>query len=146
MSTDHDQAPLVGTWKLISAEFRDESGRITHPWGEDPVGVVTYGADGYMSVQLMRSDRPQFVHNDPAEGTPEETLMAFAGIMTYFGPYTVDGTTVTHHIEGCSFPNWEGTDLARHYTVEADVLTLTTAPMRVAGSEVTGVLSWQLMQ
>lgn len=137
---------LVGTWELVSAEFRDEAGELSYPWGADPIGVVTYSATGHMSVQLMRSDRPRFAANDPTAGSPEEILAAFAGIITYFGSYEVEGPTVTHELEGCSFPNWEGTELSRTYAVEGDTLTLTTAPMRVGGADVVGVLAWQRVE
>ena len=52
--TEH---PLVGTWRLVSYEERDEDGGITHPLGRDPVGFLTYTADGYMAGQLGRADR-----------------------------------------------------------------------------------------
>ena len=96
-----------------------------------------------MSVQLMRSDRSHFATNDPAAGSVKEISSAFGGLMTYYGSYAIAGTTVTHTIEGCSFPNWEGTELTREFAVDGDVLTLTTAPMRVAGEEVTGILAWK---
>jgi hypothetical protein len=49
--------PLVGTWRLVSFEVRDEDGRITHPLGEDAVGFITYAPDGHMAVQFGRADR-----------------------------------------------------------------------------------------
>lgn len=131
----------------MSAAFTGSDGSISYPWGESPIGIVTYGQSGHMSVQLMRVDRPRFATDDPTTGTPEETRAAFGGIMTYFGSYRLDegAHQVIHCLEGCSFPNWEGTELSRHYAVEDDLLTLTTAPMRVGGADVTGVLVWRRM-
>jgi Lipocalin-like domain len=42
--------PLVGTWRLISFDVQDEDGNITHPFGRDAVGFITYTADGHMAV------------------------------------------------------------------------------------------------
>ncbi len=57
----------------------------------------------------------------------------------YFGTYTVDEATktLTYHVEGATFPRWDGTD--RKETVEsisATDLDLMTAPVqdRVLGS------------
>ncbi len=138
-------SPLVGTWKLESSEFTGSDGSLSLPFGESPTGVVHYDSNGYMSVQLMRGDRTRFDKDDLKLGTAGEVRAAFEGIITYFGTYSVDETAsrVTHHLEGCSFPNWEGTELARSYTIEGDLLTLTTDPMHVAGIDVTGVLTWR---
>jgi Lipocalin-like domain len=44
----------------------------------------------------------------------------------YFGKYTVDeaAKTLTFHIEGCSFPNWTGTDQKRSFTLGEDELAV----------------------
>lgn len=49
--------PLVGTWRLVSFEIRDEDGRVTHPLGRDAVGFITYTPDRHMSVQFGQADR-----------------------------------------------------------------------------------------
>ncbi len=136
---------LVGTWRLESAEFTGSDGSISYPYGESPVGIVTYDAGGHMSVQLMREERAHFDSNDPTMGNADEIRAAFEGIITYFGAYLVDEGLhrVTHRLEGCSFPNWEGTELSRHYAIEGDLLTLTTDPMQVGGTGITGVLVWR---
>ncbi len=140
-----DGSPLVGTWKLDSSVFTGSDGSISLPWGESPIGVVHYDANGHMSVQLMRGDRPRFDTDDLKMGSGDEVRAAFEGIVTYFGSYSVDeaASRVTHILEGCSFPNWEGTELARHYAIDGDLLTLTTDPMHVGGIDVTGVLTWR---
>jgi len=93
----------------------------------------------------MRRNRTRFASDDLMTGSDEETRSALTGIITYFGPYFVEeeSARVTHRLEGCSFPNWEGTELERNYVIEGDVLTLTTDPMHVGGSDLTGVLTWR---
>ena len=136
---------LVGTWKLESSMFTGSDGSVTYPFGESPIGVVHYDSSGNMSVHLMRSDRARFGEDDYKLGDDAEIRAAFEGMITYFGPYSIDeeASRVTHHLEGCSFPNWEGTELSRHYAIDGDLLTLSTDPMRLGGIDMTGVLTWQ---
>jgi hypothetical protein len=56
--------PLVGTWRLVSFEMRDEDGRVTHPLGGDAVGFITYTPDGHMAVQFGRADRARLAVGD----------------------------------------------------------------------------------
>jgi hypothetical protein len=47
--------------------------------------------------------------------------------MTYFGTYTVrePERIIDIHIEASSFPNWNGTDQIRGFSIDGDKLTLT---------------------
>lgn len=62
-----------------------------------------------------------------------EVLAAFkryingvSNFMAYAGTYTLDASTVTHHLDLALIPDWEGTDLVRSAKVEGDTLTLKT--------------------
>jgi Lipocalin-like domain len=45
-------------------------------------------------------------------GNPEEVKSTFEGFQAYLGTYEVNDEERMdiHHVIGCSFPNWEGTD------------------------------------
>src|SRR5882672_5916133 len=43
---------FVGTWHLVSSEFRRADGAVTYPIGKDAVGLLIYTAEGYMAAQL----------------------------------------------------------------------------------------------
>ena len=136
---------FVGTWKLGSSEFRRSDGNAIYPYGKDAVGLIIYGADELMSVRLMRSDRPAFASGDILKGTVEEIKAAFEGYLAYFGTYDVneqDGT-VTHHIQGSSFPNWVGQDQKRYFKFSDNRLTLSTPPIPAGDTTVTGLLIWE---
>jgi predicted ATPase len=75
---------LIGTWHLVSSEFRHADGEVTYPIGKNAVGLLIYTAKGYMAVQLMRTDRPTFASNDAFQGTPEEIKAAYEGFTAYF--------------------------------------------------------------
>jgi hypothetical protein len=78
-------------------------------------------------------------------GTTEEIRQAFEGCIGYYGSYTVDeqARTVTHHVQGCSFPNYIGTDLKRLFNLSGDRLSLNTVPEVEGGEEVTFFLVWE---
>ena len=50
-------ADLVGTWRLVS--FEDvEDGKIIRPFGEKPVGLFVYTADGHVIIQIANPANP----------------------------------------------------------------------------------------
>ena len=144
-------APAVaGTWELVAFESRDSAGgAVAYPLGPHPQGILIY--DGRrVAVQLLNPDRPRFASGDRARGTDAEIRAAFAGSFAYYGRYDVDALrgTITHHVDGASFPNWVGTDLARQFRLDRDaagrdLLTLDTPPTSVGGQRLTTTLVWR---
>jgi len=136
---------FIGTWKLVTSEFRTSDGKVSYPLGEKAVGILMYDSGGRMAVQLMRQDRPRFASGDMRGGTPEEAKIAADGYVAYFGTYEVDDRkgTVVHHVEASLFPNWMGQDQVRFFEFSSDLLTLKTLPILSGGQEITGVLVWK---
>ena len=136
---------FVGTWKLVSSEFRRSDGEVTYPMGRNASGMLMYDASGHMSVQIIRPDRPTFASGDQLKGTLEEIKSAFEGCVAYFGTYEVNEEkgSVTHHVEGSSFPNWVGTDQRRFFEFYGNRLTLSTPPAPFGGEHVTALLVWE---
>lgn len=134
-----------GIWKLASSEYRLPDGQAIFPMGRNAAGILVYSVDGHMCVQIMRSDRPAFTSDDRMAGTTEEIKSAFEGFVAYFGTYEVNREegTVTHHMEGSSFPNWVGGKQKRFFELSGDRLTLRTPPIRLGGHQITGVLHWK---
>jgi hypothetical protein len=137
--------PFIGTWKLVSFEFRRSDGTIVNVLGDDGQGVLMYDASGHMSGQMMRADRPMFASGDQQNASYDELKAAVAGYIAYFGDYDVDeaSKTVIHHTKGAMFPNLVGHDQKRFYQFSGNQLTLTTPPTLVGGVTVTGVVLWE---
>ena len=136
---------LLGTWRLVSFEGRDSKGQVQHPFGERVTGQLVYDAGGNMSAQIMRDARSTFASNDAARGSDREVREAFEGYFGYFGTYSVDAVkhTVTHHVQGSSFPNAIGGDQVRFYRFEGDRLLLSTPPITLRGTSLEFVLVWE---
>lgn len=136
---------LLGTWKLISAEYRRKSGEPIEIYGADPMGQLTYDAHGNMSIQIMRRGRPMFAVADRLGGTPEEKKAALEGYLAYFGTFTIneERQSVTHHIQGSLLPNWVGVDQERFFEVNGNQLTLRTPSLMIGGQEAIGQIVWE---
>ena len=141
---------LVGTWKLVSIEERDASGKLVEPldFGSEPAGMLTYDASGHMAAQAMRRGRPRLASEDVHRATPAEAKTAFVGYAAYFGTYEVRGSEglVIHHVEASLLPNWEGGEQRRKFTLSGDKLILEPPPFKANGDKRSRRLMWQRVQ
>ena len=137
---------FVGTWTLVSSEYRRSDGTVVYPQGKDTIGVLMYDKHGHMSVQIMNPHRPRFASGDQQKGTPAEVKAAFEGYISYFGDYEVDEAenAVIHHTRGCLFPNLVGQAQKRFFEFSGNRLILSTPPILAGGSPITGELTWEL--
>ncbi|HZV76962.1 MAG TPA: lipocalin-like domain-containing protein [Candidatus Babeliales bacterium] len=121
MNATQVREKLVGSWRFISSVAEGESSL-----GDDPVGQLMYDASGRVSAQLMRRNQARFQSEDWRQATSEEKTAAWSGYFGYFGTYTIDASagTVTHHVEGSSFPNLVGTDQVRTWSFDGNRLEL----------------------
>jgi hypothetical protein len=129
---------FVGTWKLTDYSFLHADGTVEKPWGEKVVGYLLYSAEGYMSGNLSPAGRR---HN--IEKSESERPRRKRDYIAYAGPYTVEGDTVTHHVEVSLFPNWLGTAQLRYHKLEGDRLILRTPPVLSGDGVVAVQLTWQ---
>jgi len=124
---------FVGTWKLVDYAFLHEDGTVEKPWGDHVVGYLLYSAEGYMSGNLSPAGRRHRV----------EKASRKRDYIAYAGPYTVEGDTVTHHVEVSLFPNWLGTAQLRYHKREGDRLILCTPPIPSGDGVVAVQLTWE---
>jgi Lipocalin-like domain len=135
--------PLVGTWRLVSVEVRDEDGGIAHPLGRNVVGSLTYAADGYMAAQIGRADRAPVTAGDWFAAPDTEVTAAARDYVAYCGTYEFRGDAVVHRVELSLMPNWIGGEQVRLVALNGDALTLSTPPMPIGGRQQTATLVWQ---
>src|SRR5262245_6529203 len=74
---------FIGVWKLVSCERKLTDGKVGYPYGEKPVGRLTYDRAGRMSAQLMRPGRrstaPPGMNFIAGNATTEEIRESVAG-------------------------------------------------------------------
>ena len=138
---------LIGAWKLVSyVEKPVDGSNPACPMGEKLEGIIIYATDGYMSVQLMRPDRPQFSSGDRSSGTESEIKAAASGYFAYAGPFDIDEEKkiLTHAMFLSLDPNWLGQVQTRVVRIEGDMLQLSTEePLESAGKETMYYLTWR---
>jgi len=120
---------LVGTWTYISVDTVNPDGSRVPMYGPNPQGLASFDGNGRYILLTARSGQPKFASNNRMEGTPEEYKTVVQGSIAHFGRYTVDetGKTITFHIETSTFPNWNGAEQKRPFTLAGDELKWTTA-------------------
>ncbi|WP_315789725.1 lipocalin-like domain-containing protein [Fischerella sp. JS2] len=151
-SVEHN--PLLGTWKLISATAINPDGTIdSEVYGSHPTGYITYTPERRMMVIFSQRDRLALTGDIRSPFSkeikslpPQECLQAFSTFNAYAGMYTIEGNTVTHHVEIASIPNRVGTDLVRTFTLNGNQVTLQTPPTKTAGVEKVFELVWEKVE
>jgi hypothetical protein len=116
---------LVGTWAFVSSTGKLADG--SPVWGSNPRGQLGFDANGRVFTILVRSDLTKYASNNRMQSTPAEDKATVQGAIAYFGTYTVNEAdrSYTNHIEGSSYPNWNGTDLKQVVeSVTADELKI----------------------
>ncbi len=74
---------------------------------------------------ILRASLPKFAVNNRMKGTAQENQAIVQGSMVAFGHYTVASAkenVVNFHVEGSTFPNWDGQDQKRIMTVSGNQL------------------------
>ena len=129
---------FVGTWTLVELFYTTQNGTRVDSLGSNPMGRLRLDADGTFTLQIMRRGLPKFKSNNREQGTAEENRAVVQGTVSYFGTYSVNekDKIFAVHIEACSYPNFEGADQQRPFTLKGDILTFTNKNSSVAGSSV----------
>jgi hypothetical protein len=138
---------VLGAWHLVSF-IAEADGEVTEPLGAEPVGVILYTSDGYMSAQLMRRDRPAYAKADITGGTTEQMALAAGGYLAYSGPFDLDETTgvVRHHVTVALLPNWVNGTQVRQGLIDGDTLTLSADSTSRRGVTTHSTLVWRRAQ
>ncbi len=136
---------LIGTWKLVSFEYRSEDGEVTYPLGRDALGYLIYAPDGYMAASMMAANRPRFASADANRATIEEKAAAEDTYIAYCGPYEIrdEEGKVIHHAELSLRPNATGEDQERFFRLDGDRLTISSAPALRNGKLRSAHLIWE---
>ncbi len=129
---------LVGTWTYVSVDTVRPDGSRVPMFGPNPQGLASFDSNGRYILMTERSGQLKFASNNRNEGTPEEYKAVVQGSIAHFGRYTVNEAdkTITFHIETSTFPNWNGVEQKRPFTITGDELKWTTAASSGGSAEV----------
>jgi hypothetical protein len=119
---------IAGAWMLVTNVTTDASGKKEATYGEKPMGQIVFAPNGRYTLVISRADIPKVAANNRLKGTPDENKAVVGGTLSHYGSYKVDdkAKAIVFNIEGSSFPNWNGTQQQRPYSVKGDELHWTT--------------------
>lgn len=146
LSANDLRSYIIGAWTLESYQSSAIDGsNVRYPLGADARGIIMYTADGYMSAQIMRSERPQFHTGDMTVADDEELATAASGYLAYSGRYTVsDDGVIAHHVDVSLLPNWVGGIQYRAAQIADSRLQLSpTRPLLMDGQQRNGQSIWR---
>lgn len=119
---------IVGTWIYVSVDNVGADGSRVPMYGPNPSGVAMFDGNGRYMLLTARRGQSRFASNNRLQGTADENKAVVHDNIAHFGRYTVneaDGT-ITFRIETSTFPNWNGTEQKRPFTLEGDTLRWVT--------------------
>ena len=124
-----------GSWILVEL-YNEADGKKSEPFGPNPRGSMLLTPDGRFSMTIMKASLPKFASNVRTKGTVEENQAVVHGSVAAIGTYTVTGDkekTLNLHIEGSTFPNWDGQDQKRPVTVIGDEMRVINPAPSIGG-------------
>lgn len=120
---------ILGTWRLISTEGRDDHGNaLPPPYGPKAMGLVVFQSDGRMMAVLC-------------DGRAE--IAEPRQFMSYAGNYRFDGETLTTRVDASSDPSRIGGDQVRSVSFEQGRMVLRPPRRLFAGSMQHQALTWE---
>jgi hypothetical protein len=143
-----EQDGLVGAWQLVLVDNVLADGSRVHLYGPNPQGLVIFDTTGHYALQIMSAGRPKFAANDKSKGTADEYRAAVQGSNCHYGTYRIDDAnkTITLHVEGATFANWESTNLVWPFTVGRDESKFTVPHPTTGGPGATGEIVWKRLR
>ena len=132
---------LIGTWKLISLQFvASDTGECRDMYGADPLGYIFITPDKRMMTVITSNGRT-------ASDSEADDAALFKSMMAYSGPFRIEGEDqFVTEVEVSWHPGWVGTEQARTFSIDDDILSITTAetlhPM-FPGRKGRGIVRWQ---
>jgi len=135
---------LAGAWIHVSTKYKFPDGKTEDTMGPNARGILILDASGRVAFVNMRASLPKFASNDRMKGTPEEYKAIGQGSYAYFGTYTVNEAdrSFTVHVDGSTFPNFDGADQKRSFTLAGDELKYTN-PVATVGPGVVVEAVWK---
>jgi Lipocalin-like domain len=125
---------LVGTWTWVSVDNTRPDGTKVQPFGPTPKGFLIFDTNGRFAYLLTRPGRAKFAANNREQGTPEENQATVQGSLGYSGTYSVIDKTLIFTIEASTYPNAEGTEQKRSFTLMGDELKWTNPAPTTGGT------------
>ena len=126
---------IVGTWSLAE-QWAEQDGKKTQRFGPNPKGIAIFEGNGRFAQIVLRPDLPKIASNNAMTGTADENKAVVQGSAAFYGGWSVnenDGSVSTH-IDGSTYPNWDGQDQKRTVSISGDEMKLCVPGAQIGGT------------
>ena len=113
---------IVGTWEWISVDNTQLDGTRSQPFGPKPGGYLSFDAGGRFVWLITRPGRAKFISGKRDQGTSDENKTTVQRSLAYGGTYMISNDTLIMKIEASTYPNEEGAEQKRIFTLEGEEL------------------------
>jgi hypothetical protein len=129
---------FVGAWELVAQSELHADGTSVSAYGDNPLGLLMYQPNGWMSVQILRRERRSGMSLNSIHTARTEFL-------GYYGTYVInaDAGTVTHFVIGSSFPAYISSQQHRRFRFDDDGATLTLEADGGSEGHISRTLVWR---
>lgn len=144
MSVAQAADSIVGTWRMVSWVEEETENKAQHKnFGDNPSGILTYTADGRMSIIFADPKR-----TGPAspKATDAEAAQLYRSMVAYAGSYRLEGDKILVKVDVSWNRSWDGQDRPPvSVEVKGDRLTYKTAPFvsPFIGKQMVATLVWE---
>ena len=134
--------PFIGTWRLITIEYRADDGTVRFPFGKNLTGYISYNEEGYMFAMLQNNNRHEFPFGTATDSKLDEQAALRKEFLSYCGRYEIQEKKIVHNIEVCLYTDWIGAS-ERIYEFAGGRLILSTNPFLLDGKTTKTVAVWE---
>jgi hypothetical protein len=145
--TDALAEKLVGSWLLLRWSVSYPDGRPpVMPFGADALGLLIYGADGWMSATMCRNGRVPLSATSAFAADDASKARAFEGYLAYAGRWTVEGDVIRHEVRMSLNPVLIGVPQFRRARLDVDRLDLSADEQDGQGRSRSHSILWRRAQ
>jgi hypothetical protein len=123
-------ADLVGSYSFVH-EVRDVNGTQSII---EAKGILIFDAQGHYTLTIIAPNVPKVASNNRMTATPEEAKAIVAATTAHFGTYAVEQDSLVFRIERASYPNWNGIEQKRPFSLKGDELQYSVSAASGGGS------------
>lgn len=116
---------------VLAAETREVNGTKTVLSTQ---GSLSLGANGRYMLTTFAPNLPKVTSGNRMTATPEEYKTIVSGSLAHYGTYSVVEKALVFKVERSTFPNWDGIEQRRQFTLTGDELKYTLANASGGGS------------
>lgn len=137
VATAQPSPSIVGTWRVVQFD-NIGNGKVFHRFGEKPLGLFVYTANGYVAIQISNPANPICIGPGTKYGwgrrdetnlpacTAKQMQALIDGTIAYWGTYSVNQAAgvVIHHVKSDLGNGYAGSDKRRPFRLDGDRLEI----------------------